>query len=60
MKVVIVRQFGLHRGGNLNIRQILNPIFFVPVLKHPDRKRQHSTKRRDLLIWRARKIKGMQ
>ena len=58
MKVIIVREF--HRpffGGNLNMRQLLNPIFFSRDVKHPGRKRQRCTKERDLMLWGARKIK---
>jgi hypothetical protein len=59
MKVFIVREF--HRpflGGNLNMRQLLNPIFFSRSVKHPDRKRQRTTRQRDLMLWGARKVKG--
>jgi len=58
MKVIIVREF--HRpffGGNLNMRQLLNPIFFSRDVKHPDRKRQRCTKLRNLSMWRARELK---
>jgi hypothetical protein len=58
MKVFIVREF--HRpflGGDLNMRQLLNPIFFSRSVKHPDRKRQRTTRMRDLMLWGARKLK---
>ena len=58
MKVVIVNEFRRpHFGGNLNMKQLLNPIFFTRSCKHPDRKRQRSTRRRDLMLWGARQIK---
>jgi hypothetical protein len=46
--------------GNLNMRQLLNPIFFSrePV-RHPDRKRQQRTRARDLTRGRQRQIKGL-
>ena len=58
MKVIVVQEF--HRpflGGNLNMRQLLNPIFFSRDVKHPDRKRQRTTKLRNLSMWRARELK---
>jgi len=58
MKVIVVQEF--HRpflGGNLNMRQLLNPILFSRDVKHPDRKRQRCTKERDLYLWGARKVK---
>ena len=44
----------------LNIRQLLNPIFFSrePV-RHPDRKRQRHTRARDLTRARQRQIKRL-
>jgi hypothetical protein len=59
MKVIVVREF--HKpflGGNLNMRQLLNPIFFSRDVKHPDRKRQRCTRERDLMLWGARKVKS--
>jgi hypothetical protein len=58
MKVFIVREF--HRpflGGNLNMRQLLNPIFFSREVKHPDSKRQRTTRLRDVSIQAARELK---
>jgi hypothetical protein len=58
MQIVIVRQFDRpHLGGNLNMRQLLNPLFFTRTVKHPDRKRQRVTRQRDLFLWGARKFK---
>jgi hypothetical protein len=59
VKVFIVRDFNRpFLGGNLNMRQLLNPIFFSRDVKHPDRKRQRCTRERDLMLWGARKVKG--
>ena len=44
----------------LNIRQLLNPIFFSRDVKHPDRKRQRCTKLRDRAIQAARELKHME
>jgi hypothetical protein len=58
MKVVVVRDFRRpFRGGNLNMRQLLNPLFFSREVKHPDRKRQRTTRLRDVAIQAARKLK---
>jgi len=55
-KVVVVK-----RAGNyLNMRQLLNPIFYSrePV-RHPCRKRQRNTRLRDLTRARQRQIKWL-
>jgi hypothetical protein len=39
-------------GGNLNLRQLLNPIFFSPVCCHPD-----STRQRKARLIRARDLR---
>ncbi len=58
MKIIVIHDFSRpYRGGNLNMRQLLNPIFFERTVKHPDRKRQRCTKQRDLYLWGARKQK---
>lgn len=58
MKIIIVKDFRRHfRGGNLNLREILNPIFFSRMVRHPDRKRQRSARQRTLLLRGARKVK---
>jgi hypothetical protein len=57
MHIITIYQRGFNRGSNLNIRQLLNPIFFEPVRKHPDRKRQRCTKQSDLMLWGARTLK---
>ncbi len=58
MKVIVIREYRRpFRGGNLNITQLLNPIFFSRDVKHPDRKRQRTTRARDLFLWGARQIK---
>jgi hypothetical protein len=59
MQVVVVRDFNRpYLGGNLNMKQLLNPIFYSRSVRHPDRKRQRITKQRDLMKWGARKVKG--
>ena len=57
MKIIVIHDFKLYRGGNLNMRQLLNPIFFTRDVRHPDRKRQRCTRDRDLFLWGARKMK---
>lgn len=58
MKIFIVHDFNRpFLGGNLNMRQLLNPIFYSRSVKHPDRKRQRTTRQRDLMKWGARQIK---
>lgn len=32
------------RGGNLNMRQLLNPLFYEPARSHPDAKRQRKAR----------------
>lgn len=60
VKVIIVRDFNSPwRGGNLNVRQLLNPIFYSRDVKHPDRKRQRCTKLRDTSIYASRTLKHM-
>ena len=60
MQIITIYQRGFNRGGNLNIRQLLNPIFFEHVRKHPDRKRQRTTRMRDKAIQAARELKRME
>lgn len=60
IKIFVVPEFRRpFLGGNLNMRQLLNPIFFSRSVKHPDRKRQRCTKRRDLMLWGARMMKAV-
>ena len=61
MKVIVVRNFNRpFLGGNLNMRELLNPLFFTRTVKHPDRKRQRVTKQRDRAIQAARELKHME
>ena len=61
MKVFVVREFNRpFLGGDLNIRQLLNPIFFSRDVKHPDRKRQRRTRLRNKAIQAARELKRME
>lgn len=58
MKIIVIHDFSHNYGGNLNVRQLLNPIFFERSVRHPDRKRQRCTKRRDLYLWGARQLRA--
>ncbi len=66
MNVVVVRdQHRPHLGGNLNIRQLLNPLFYDgawlrPLSKHPDRKRQRKARLKALALHQARSLKAME
>ena len=42
---------------NLNVRQLLNPIFFTPAVRHPDMKRQPSRRQRSKDLAAARALK---
>ena len=59
MKVFIVRDFDQpYRGGNLNMRQLLNPLFYERTVKHPDQKRQRNRRLRAKELRQARELKG--
>lgn len=61
MKIVFVHSFVFpSRGGNLNMRQLLNPIFYSREVRHPDSKRQRCSRQRTLERSRARKLKSME
>ena len=55
--VVVPRPRGHFRGGNLNMRQLLNPLFFAREVHHPDMTRQRSARRRAKDLAAARKLK---
>ena len=58
MKVFVIRDFNSpYLGGNLNIRQLLNPIFFDRSVKHPDQKRQRNRRLRAKELRQARELK---
>lgn len=46
------------RGG-LNVRQLLNLIFFLPINHHPNMTRQRRRKQRAKDLTAARRLKGM-
>lgn len=48
-----------HRHGNLNMRQLLNPIFFEPVARHPDHRRQRGMRLRARSLRQARELKAL-
>jgi hypothetical protein len=50
----------VHRGGNLNVRQLLNPIFFEHTTRHPDHKRQRGMRTRARSLRQARELKTTQ
>ena len=56
MKIIVLER---PRRSALNIRQLLNPIFYPPrVTRHPDQKRQRSVCRRDRALAAARRLKA--
>ena len=46
-----------HRGRNLNMHQLLNPIFYQVDKRHPDMKRQRSRRQRSRDLSAARRLK---
>jgi hypothetical protein len=58
MKIIVIRNFARpYRGGNLNMKQLLNPIFFERTIKHPDSKRQRNRRLRAKELRQARAAK---
>ena len=53
MKIIVLNP----KCGALNVRQLLNPIFFCPVRRHPDMKRQTSRRQRTKDVAAARRLK---
>ena len=48
-----------YRRPALNIRRLLNPIFFSPISRHPDMKRQRCRKQRAKDLTTALRLKKM-
>jgi hypothetical protein len=60
VKVFVVHDFTrTHLGGNLNMRQLLNPLFFERACRHVDMKRQRSRRVRSRAVAQARRLKYM-
>ena len=58
MKVFVVHDFTRpYLGGNLNVKQLLNPLFFAPVTRHPDATRQRGARQRAKDLAAARRLK---
>ena len=58
MKIIVVRDFARpYRGGNLNMRQLLNPLFFSRDIRHPDSTRQRGARQRAKDLAVARRLK---
>ena len=59
MKVVSIydQKSHLTPGPSLNVRQLLNPIFFSPAIRHPNMKRQLSRRQRSKDLAAARALK---
>ena len=49
----------LRPSAHLNMRQLLNPIFFAPVVRHPDHKRQRCARLRARSLRQARELKAL-
>jgi hypothetical protein len=59
MNIVVVCDPGRpHLGGNLNVRELLNPLFYTPTTHHPDRKRQRGARLRARALKQARELKA--
>ena len=60
MQIIVIDRMARqnHRMPPLNVRQLLNPIFFSPVERHPDSTRQRSARRRTKALAQARKLKS--
>lgn len=58
MKIIVVREFDRPwRSGNLNMRQLLNPIFYTRQLRHPDMTRQRGRRQRSKDLKVVRRLK---
>jgi hypothetical protein len=61
MKIIkIYEPSPFHNTRALNMRQLLNPIFFSVDCRHPDQKRQRSSRRRTRALRNARNLKAQQ
>ena len=62
-KIIEIHEPGFYSSwrspSSLNIRQLLNPIFFSPISCHPDMKRQRCRKQRAKDLTAARRLKRM-
>lgn len=47
------------RGGNLNVRELLGPLFFSRSVRHPDAKRQRKARIATRALRQARALKAM-
>lgn len=54
MKVFVIN----YPRKSLNIRQLLNPLFFAPVTRHPDTTRQRGARQRAKDLAAARRLKA--
>ena len=59
MKIFVVYDFSRpYRGGNLNMRQLLNPLFYSRNVRHPDSTRQRVARQRAKDLAAARRMKA--
>jgi hypothetical protein len=58
VKIFVVRDFARpHLGGNFNMRQLLNPLFFSHDVRHPDATRQRCARQRAKDLAATRQLK---
>ena len=58
MKIFVVYDFARpNLGGNLNMRQLLNPLFFSRDIRHTDSTRQRGARQRSKDLAAARRLK---
>jgi hypothetical protein len=48
-----------HRAPALNMRQLLNPLFYSHDVRHPDRKRRRKARVKARALRQARKLKAV-
>ena len=59
MKIFVVHDFARpYLGGNLNMRQLLNPLFYSRSVRHPDTTRQRGARQRAKDLAAARQLKA--
>ena len=59
MKIFVIHDFSRHYfGGNLNMRQLLNPLFYARDVRHPDPTRQRGAWQRAKDLAAARRLKA--
>ena len=58
IKVYCHNDWRLRWKGNLNMRELLNPLFYAPITRHPDATRQRGARQRAKDLAAARQSKA--